>query len=227
MIAKSKTAILVSRIVICLIMLAGAIISLGAIEPAPTWYVYYTNLSNYFCLIVVLTETVFTAINFKRGQDKKQLKVAPEIKFAALIAILVTFLITNILLTNIFSSTYWSSAENVLMHFVNPILFWADWILFAEHKNTKWYFPLYELIFPLTYVVYILIRGAIIADTAAPWQKVYPYFFLNVTELGYTGVFLWVLGLVAIFLIFGYLIYLFDNFAEVKTKLKQKFQNKN
>ena len=113
------------------------------------------------------------------------------------------------------------------MHFVNPILFWVDWILFAEHKNTKWYFPLYELIFPLTYVVYILIRGAIIADTAAPWQKVYPYFFLNVTELGYAGVFLWVLGLVAIFLIFGYLIYLFDNFAEVKTKLKQKFQNKN
>jgi len=73
MIAKSKTAILVSRIVICLIMLAGAIISLGAIEPAPNWYVYYTNLSNYFCLIVVLTETVFTVINLKRGQDKKQL----------------------------------------------------------------------------------------------------------------------------------------------------------
>lgn len=131
------------------------------------------------------------------------------------------------MLTNIFSAAYWSGAENVLMHFVNPILFWVDWILFAEHKNTKWYFPLYELIFPLTYVVYILIRGAIIADTAAPWQKVYPYFFLNVTELGYAGVFLWVLGLVAIFLIFGYLIYLFDNFAEVKTKLKQKFQNKN
>ena len=220
MIVKNKTATLVSRILICLIMLAGAIISLGAVKPAPNWYVYYTNLSNYFCLIVVLVETVFTAINIKSGQDKKQLKVAPEVKFAALIAILVTFLITNILLTNIFSAAYWSGAENVLMHFVNPILFWVD-------KNTKWYFPLYELIFPLTYVVYILIRGAIIADTAAPWQKVYPYFFLNVTELGYAGVFLWVLGLVAIFLIFGYLIYLFDNFAEVKTKLKQKFQNKN
>lgn len=78
MIVKNKTATLVSRILICLIMLAGAIISLGAVKPAPNWYVYYTNLSNYFCLIVVLVETVFTAINIKSGQDKKQLKVAPR-----------------------------------------------------------------------------------------------------------------------------------------------------
>ncbi len=33
MIVKNKTATLVSRILICLIMLAGAIISLGAVKP--------------------------------------------------------------------------------------------------------------------------------------------------------------------------------------------------
>ncbi len=215
---KNRFIHLFGRVVIFCVMLTGTILSLGVETSQPNWYVYYTNLSNYFCMIVVLAEIIGTIVKLNKNDIRGNDDIDGGIKFAALIDILVTFLITNILLTDITSVEYWSNALNVLFHFVCPLLFWLDWILFAKHNNTRWFYPLEVIVFPIIYVGYILIRGFILENIvpAAEWQVIYPYFFLDIAELGYTGVGLWVFALCGGFVAFSYLICIIDNIPNYK-----------
>ena len=51
------------------------------------WYVFYTNLSNYICIIVMFISLIFSA----KGKDT----VLPRFRFYCLIMILVTFFVYN------------------------------------------------------------------------------------------------------------------------------------
>lgn len=227
---KNRCIQLVGRAIILAIMVAGTIFSIGISEPNPNFYVYYTNLSNYLCMLVVFLEIIFTISKIGKNETKGLGDVSPAIKFAVLIDIFVTFLVFNILLvdtgSNLFTAKYWDSLTNIMFHFTCPLLFLLDWALFAKHGNTRWYYPLAVLIFPLIYVAFILIRGYIIAGTAEAWQIVYPYFFLDVDLIGYTGVLFWVLGLIAFFLILSYLLYFLDNIGNIVKHAKAKKQVK-
>ena len=218
------------RIFILAVFVAGTILSLGALNPAPNWYVYYTNISNYFCMFVVLAEVIFTGVKLARHQTKGFNDVHPGVKFAALIDIFVTMFLYNILLvdatSNIFTITYWKDIYCVLFHLVCPLLFFVDWLLFHEHGTVKWHYPFFVLILPLLYVAYILIRGSILKRIGAQsWQIIYPYFFLDINSLGYGKTALWIAVLVAIFLALSYLIFLLDNIKNFKERMKKKKHN--
>ncbi len=215
---KNRFIHLFGRVAILCVMLSATILSLGIETPKPNFYVFYTNLSNYFCMLVVIAEIIGTIVKLNKNDILGNEDIDGGIKFAALIDILVTFLIANTILFDITSVSYWTDALNVLFHFVCPILFWLDWILFAKHNNTRWYYALEILIFPIMYIAFILIRGFILDNIIAPaeWQVVYPYFFLNVAELGYNGVGLWVFALCGGFVTFGYLICILDNIPNYK-----------
>lgn len=211
---KNRFIQLFSRLIILGIMIYSFTISIKN----PNWYVYYTNLSNYFCLVVVLIEIIFNIINLSIRSTVSTKEFCPAIKFCALIGITVTFLVLNILLDSPFRAEYWSFQENVLMHFVNPILFWLDYILFAEHNNTKALYPIYSIIFPLLYLAFIFIRSNFIK--AGEGVIVYPYFFIDVKTLGVPKVIMWIAILVAVFVVLGYIIYIFDNIKNWKNKKK-------
>jgi hypothetical protein len=78
------------------------------------------------------------------------------------------------------------------LHYVTPPLFVVDWALFVPKRNVDWRVGFGALGFPLAYVVWILVHGALTG-----W---YPYPFLDVSELGYPVTLLNVAGLIAIFL---------------------------
>lgn len=73
---------------------------------------------------------------------------------------------------------------------------------------------------PLIYVAFIVIRAAILKG--ATDTVLYPYFFLNIDELGAGGFCLWVSVLTVIFIAIGYVIYLLDNFRAVKDRIFNK-----
>lgn len=221
---KNRFAQLYIRAIILTVMIVGALLSLGALQPAPNWYVYYTNLSNYFCLIVVFAELAYTIKKISNEKDTTD-DVNPGLKFACLIAITVTFVVYNTMLSNPFKAEYWNNASSIILHFVTPLLFWFDWIFLASHKNLKWYYPLCVLIFPLVYVIYILIRGYYLTGSAASWQVVYPYYFLDVSEIGYAKVGLWVLALIVAFFAFAVLVYILDKIN--KRSAIHKFRKQN
>lgn len=217
---QNRCVQLISRIFIFALMVAGTVLSLGAGKFENNWYVYYTNLSNYLCLFCVFAEIVITIYKIQKNSPNGVGDIHPAIKFSILIDIAVTFFVFNILLVdktnNLFTANYWKNPNSVLLHFVCPLLFFIDWLIFGKHDSTKWFYPFLVLIFPLIYVGAILIRGSIIFKTAPAWQIVYPYFFLDVPSIGYAKVFMWVGILIAVFLVFSYIVMFFDRLKTIK-----------
>jgi hypothetical protein len=64
-----------------------------------------------------------------------------------------------------------------LMHYVTPLLFMIDWILFVPKGRVPWSLVGTSLLAPLAYGAWTLLHGAV-----ANW---YPYPFVNMRSLGY------------------------------------------
>lgn len=213
---KNKVSQLVFQTVYCVIALFGLLNSLGyfAADFNENFYVYYTNLSNYVCMAMMFMSLISTYKSAKKKEDG-YCKVAPTFTFMCVILILVTFLIYNILLADENTVVqYFTSQSNMIMHVILPIMYILNWVLFYEHPSLKWYYPLLSTVMPLIYVIFIVIRAQLI--TAGENTVLYPYFFLNISELGWGGFFTWVIVLLSVFIVIGYLIYLADRFIMCK-----------
>ncbi|MBG0813825.1 Pr6Pr family membrane protein [Planomonospora sp. ID82291] len=92
---------------------------------------------------------------------------------------------------------------NLLLHYVTPIMAFADWLLFDRALRPGWSRPLVWLAYPAAYLVFALTRGALLAPGT---ERRYPYPFLDVDRLGYDGVALQAVLLTAGFAVLGYLL---------------------
>jgi hypothetical protein len=106
----------------------------------------------------------------------------------------------NIILRNLIILEGFSVLANELLHVIVPILYVLYWLLFAAKARLKWAELYYWLIYPLVYLVYVLIRGAI--------SGYYPYPFVDVNVLGYAGVAINSLGMIIGFVILSALLIL-------------------
>ncbi len=227
---KNRIAQIVFQTVYCTLAILGIIGSLGYFNQSfnADFYVYYTNLSNYICIGLMFVSLIQTIRKANKKDDDGLVSTAPTFKFLCVILIMVTFLVYNILLAKDSSAfDYFTSLSNLLMHLILPIMFILDWILFYKHGKVKWYYPLLSTIMPLVYVIFVLIRGAIL--NGATGTIIYPYFFLDVDKLGWGGFFTWLSILVMFFVLIGYILYFLDNiklFKQKYKKLKEKRNNK-
>ncbi|WP_259070501.1 Pr6Pr family membrane protein [Mucilaginibacter sp. X4EP1] len=71
----------------------------------------------------------------------------------------------------------WFKLADDLLHTVNPIMFIIFWLVFAAKNNLVYKYIFTWLWFPLIYSIYIIIRGAI--------YNRYPYYFVDVSIMGY------------------------------------------
>ncbi|GAA3113071.1 Pr6Pr family membrane protein [Planomonospora alba] len=94
-----------------------------------------------------------------------------------------------------------SQLGSLLLHYVTPAMAFADWLLFDRALRPGWAEPLLWLAYPLAYLVFALVRGALLAPDA---ERRYPYPFLDVDRLGYDGVALQAVVLTAAFAALGY-----------------------
>ena len=184
--------------------------SVGLFDYRFVWsfYIYFTNLSNYLCTAVMLAELIQTA----RKKEASFVDFHPCLKFIAMLGILLTFLIFNILLAH---QPGRDPAKNyvvecLLMHIVLPLMYIGDWVLFYEHKKVKWYYPIASILLPLAYLAFIAVHAWAyhfdtgIANFAGDGPLIYPYFFLNPETQGMGGVVKWIIILLAGFIIAGF-----------------------
>ncbi|MBR5125799.1 MAG: Pr6Pr family membrane protein [Oscillospiraceae bacterium] len=198
--SRNRTAQLIFQTVYCTLGLVGAIASLGIFDNIHVirwdFYVHFTNISNFFCIGVMFAALIQTV---KRKEDRF-VTTAPMLKFIGMLAILLTFLVFNIMLAGAEGrdpQANWR-VGSLIFHVALPILYIADWFLFYERKNTKWYYPIASTAFPLTYIAFLLIQAVIlkfdssilIPTTTTP--LIYPYFFVNPQTQGIPGVLMWV-----------------------------------
>ena len=167
-------------------------------------------------MFVELIETI------KKNKDQYVTKL-PLLKFIGLLAILLTFIIFNFILAGDREPKLNFYINSVLFHIVLPIMYLIDWILFYEHKKVKWYYPLVSVIFPVIYAIFIFIRAWILDfNPEAPY--IYPYFFLNLDELGVIGVIKWIGILSVVFVVIGYIMFGID---KILNKNKNNLSNKS
>jgi hypothetical protein len=164
------------------------------------FFVYYTNLSNLvaFSLMVYLWFIEYQILKGKPNTFKY-----PSVRFVITIMILVTLIIYNTLLGNMFDPTYWR-VRNVIMHLVGPMMVVIDFLLFNPKNNLKWRAILESLILPYLYVIVTLIIGL--------FTNSYPYFFLDVNNIGYSGVLGWVFILTLGFLVLSLALVSYNKF---------------
>jgi hypothetical protein len=223
---KNRTAQLIFQTIYCTLGLVGFVACLGIFDNINMirwdFYVHFTNLSNFLCIGVMLAGLIQTA---KKKEDS-YVTAAPVLKFIGMLGILLTFLVFNIMLAGAEGrdpQANWRIGS-LCFHVVLPIMYIADWFLFYERKNCKWYYPIASLAFPVAYVVLIFIQAAImgfdtsilIPGTTTP--LIYPYFFVNLETQGVGGVLKWILILLVGFMAMGYIFFGLDKLGKKKTQ---------
>ena len=222
---KNRTTQLLFQTIYCTLGFVGCVASLGIFDNIRMirWdcYVHFTNISNYFCLAVMLAGLIQTA----RKKEDSYVSAAPMLKFIGMLGILLTFLVFNIMLAGAEGrdpQANWR-VNSLCFHVVLPVMYIADWFLFYERKKAKWYYPIASIAFHLIYVIFLLIQAIIlkfdtsilIPTTTTP--LIYPYFFVNLDTQGVFGVLMWIGILAVAFTAVGYLFYGLDRLGK-KTK---------
>ena len=209
---KNRTAQLIYQTIYCTLGLVGFIACLGIFDNISVirwdFYVHFTNISNFLCIGVMLASLIETA----KKKENSYVTVAPVLKFIGVLGILLTFLVFNIMLAGAEGrdpQANWRIGS-LCFHVVLPIMYIADWFLFRERKKCKWYYPLVSICFPLAYAIFLLIQAIIlkfdssilIPTTTTP--LIYPYFFVNLDNLGVSGVLMWIAILAVAFAAVGF-----------------------
>ena len=221
---KNRTVQLIFETIYCTLGLVGCVACLGIFDNvnAIRWdfYVHFTNISNFLCIGVMVVALIQTA---KKKEDS-YVTAVPMLKFIGMLGILLTFLVFNILLAGAEGrdpQANWRIGS-LVFHVVLPIMYIADWFLFYEHKQCKWYYPVASIAFPLAYAIFLLIQAIIlnfdstifIPTTTTP--LIYPYFFVNLDNLGVPGVLMWVAILAVAFVAVGFAFFGLDRLGKKK-----------
>ena len=161
---RNRTAQLIFQTFYVALGLIGIVASLGVFDDVQNlrwdFYVHFTNLSNYLCIGIMFAELIQTV---KKKADS-YVSTAPFLKFIGVLAILLTFLVFNILLAGEAGRDPQANWRIVSLcfHVVLPIMYILDWFLFYERKKTKWYYPIVSIAFPIAYVIFLLIHAFIL-----------------------------------------------------------------
>ena len=214
---KNRTTQLIFQSFYCAIGLIGAVASLGIFDDIlnPRWdfYAHFTNLSNYLCIGIMFAELVQTA----KKSENSYVSASPLLKFIGLLGIMLTFLVFNFLLAGRPDREFQANwrVSSICLHVILPIMYIFDWLLFYEHKKIRWFYPLVSVAFPVLYIIFIYTRAFIVNfNPEVPY--LYPYFFLNLDNLGVAGVAKWVAILFAGFIVLGYIFYGIDKLIKSK-----------
>ena len=223
---KNRTVQLIYQTIYCTLGLVGCIACLGIFDDIKTFrwdfYVYFTNLSNFLCLGVMVVALIQTI----RKKEDSFVTALPLLKFIGMLGIVLTFLVFNFVLAGAEGRNpqlNWRIGS-LTFHVVLPVMYIADWFLFYERKQCKWYYPVASISFPLAYAIFLLIHAAILkfdSSILIPTGTgilIYPYFFVNLETQGVPGVLMWIAILSVAFVAMGFVFFGLDRIGKKKNK---------
>ena len=139
------------------------------------------SVTNYFSFFTIesnlLVAICCTAILVRPGSGMGKWFSSAKVQSAIAVYIVIVGFVYTLLLRKLWNPQGWQLVADTLLHDVIPVLYVLFWIFFVPKGNLQYKNAFNWLSFPLAYVLYTMIRGAI-----TNW---YPYPFLRVTDLGY------------------------------------------
>lgn len=131
------------------------------------YFSYYTILTN------IMIGWICTVLFINREDTSKR----KSILTAILVYILTVGVTYNIILRSLWKPEGLQFLADNLLHSIIPFLYLFFWLIFVKKHTLEWKDALPWLIYPCVYLIYLLIRGAIFG--------LYPYPFIDVSQLGY------------------------------------------
>lgn len=150
------------------------------------YFSFFTILTN---LLIVL---VMTSSLWMSHSRLGRFFARPQVASATFVSIAVVFAVYSLVLRQLWNPAGVEKVADVLLHKAAPLLYMAYWGVFLRRCRLQWKDALWWLTYPLGYLVYVLVRGALIGR--------YPYPFLDVVTLGYFRVLLNALVICSAFL---------------------------
>ena len=132
----------------------------------------------------------------------------PMVQAGLLLYIIIVGLIYHLILAKQWNPQGLEFIADQSLHTVVPILYLFYWIFFSGKEKLSYSAALKWLEYPLIYVVYSLVRGAITGK--------YPYFFVDVTKLGYATTLTNASYVLAAYFVLGLLLVFINNLTTKK-----------
>ncbi|TDH27053.1 hypothetical protein EXU57_09655 [Segetibacter sp. 3557_3] len=134
----------------------------------------------FFSFFTILSNTLATVCYTKAALEKAgstSFFTAPRTISAITVYILIVGIVYNLVLRFLWAPTGLQKIVDELLHSVNPALFLLFWIQYVPKQVLRWKDAFSWLLFPLAYIVFVLVRGS--------FSGYYPYPFINVRKLGF------------------------------------------
>ena len=172
---------------------------------------YYTVLSN----LLVMIFTGYLLWKMRREGDHWQSSSLLRLKGGVTMSIMITCVIYHFMLAPLTTDFY--RLENFLCHYIVPLWFLVDTIIFDKSRQYKWFDPIVWTVLPLLYMGFAILNGFVLKmDVPNAKDSPFPYFFLNATKHGWGFVFRWATIIFVAYMVSGYLFYLVKNIKKSK-----------
>ena len=152
------------------------------------------RVANLFCFFTILTNVLVGATSAALAlHPERRSRLFAVLRLDAIMGIAVTAAVYHSVLSGLYDLRGAEAVANQLFHTVVPTLALVGWALFGPRGLVDRGVVALSLVYPLAWLAFTLVRGAIIG-----W---YPYPFTDVAELGYAQVALNCLLVTALFLV--------------------------
>jgi hypothetical protein len=159
----------------------------------------------------LLVGLVFGWIAWK-GTDR----ASPLIVGGTMLGVLLVGIVFNLLLGQLPHQTVWFAIGDCVHHAVAPMAVTLWWMVFMRHGALRWSAALVWMLYPVTYIVYSLIRAQFMLPGAGMRSR-YPYFFMDADMLGWPMAIAWMAAIAVGFVLVGLVMISIDKLLAART----------
>jgi hypothetical protein len=174
-----------------LIIQTARLKGLSLVAEVVRYFSYFTILTNLLVAICV------TSVLLNRRSSTGRIFSRPAVQSGIALYILVVGITYSVALRQIWNPVGLQLVADRVLHDVIPVLYTLYWAFFVPKNSFRWSDPLWWLVYPFVYLVYVMIRGGFIDE--------YPYYFLDPVLFDWSGVWMSIAVLFAGFAALGYL----------------------
>ena len=210
MMLRNKTIIFYSRVLLFIAAFLGVYLEITK-HGGFGMLLYYTVLSN----LLVTLFTAYLLLKMRGDDNSWQNPGILRLKGGITMSIMITCVIYHFMLAPIATDFY--RLENFLCHYIVPLWFLADTLLFDKNRQYKWFDPIVWTVLPLLYMGFAILNGWVLKmNIPNAKDNPFPYFFLNANKYGWGFVFRWAATIFVAYMVSGYLFYLVKSIKKSK-----------
>jgi hypothetical protein len=172
-------------------------------QPAAEFAVRTVNFFSFFTILTnILVALALTLPVIGAGTRIERWARSEGVRAGVTMYAVVVGLVYHFLLSATWNPQGWAYVANFGLHYVMPAAILIDWLAFTPKGRLRWIDAAKWLAFPLVYGGWTLLHGAV-----SGW---YPYWFIDVGQIGLIGALRMFGALLVFFLVIGLIVVAID-----------------